>query len=125
MNKLSRIIAIAALAATTVPATFHFAAAQSNGRSSIVLIDHNMRASKLIGMTVTNAKGEVLGTIAEVLVKGAAAEPMVVLQVDATKMVGIPMSHLAMKDDKITMPGTKTEVMAMPKWEYSYAGLGG
>jgi len=88
-------------------------------------------AAKLIGMDVYDAKGARIGKIEEVLVKGSASEPVVVLSVGSfvgggDKMVGVPMSHIALKGDKASMAATKTELASMEAWRFNgLAGGGG
>jgi hypothetical protein len=45
-----------------------------SGSPALVLADHSMSASKLIGMQVSDDKGASIGTVIDVLVKDAAAE---------------------------------------------------
>ena len=96
----------------------------------LVLADHAMRASMLIGMKVLDDQGEPLGTIVEILVKDHAVEPTAIIAVAdlgslSTKLVAVPLSHVKIKGDKATMPGMTMKMMiAMPLYDY-IAGGGG
>jgi sporulation protein YlmC with PRC-barrel domain len=129
MQKLP-IIAATALAMAFGPAAFNPVFAQSMSVSSIVTPDHSMRGSKLIGMDIFNQQGQKIGKIEDILVKGAAAEPVAILSVGAftgsgDKMVAVPMSHIALKADKASMPATKAELAAMPGWQFNGLSGGG
>ena len=96
----------------------------------LVLADHAMRASMLIGMKVLDDQGQPLGTIVEILVKDQAVEPTAIIAVAdlgalATKLVAVPLSHVKIKGDKATMPGTTMKMMiAMPLYDYMAGGGG-
>lgn len=122
MNKFTLLAGAAALAvafaapvamAQTPPHTPH-----------VVLADHSMRASLLIGMKVTDEQGKPLGTLVEILVKDQAVEPTAILAVAdlgalATKLVAVPLSHVKLEGTKATMPGaTKETLAAMPLYDY-------
>ena len=130
MKKLSTFAAATALALALAPTLATPSFAQSMAISSIVAMDHSMRSSKLIGMDVFNEKGEKIGKIADILVKGSASEPMAVLSVGAfvgggDKMIEVPLSHVTMKNDKAGMPGTKAQLAAMPSWQFTGLSGGG
>jgi hypothetical protein len=96
--------------------------------SHIVAQDHGMKASGLIGLTVTNDKGEVLGKIADIIVKGSATEPMAILSSGSgstAKMVAVPLSHIGMKNDKASMAMTMADFYAMPGWAFNGLNGGG
>jgi sporulation protein YlmC with PRC-barrel domain len=87
-----------------------------------------MRSSKLIGMEVFNQKGEKIGKIEDILVKGSATEPLAVLSVGrftggGDKMVAVPLSHITMNGDHPGMAATKTEMASMAPWQF--IGLNG
>jgi sporulation protein YlmC with PRC-barrel domain len=129
MTKLT-IAAATALAMAFVPAIATQTFAQSLTPSSVVAPDHSMRSSKLIGMDLYNQKGEKIGTIADILVKGTKSEPVAILSVgDYTgggeKMVAVPMSHIALKGDTASMPATKAQLIAMPGWKFTGLSGGG
>ncbi len=106
------------------------ALAQSQSHSDVVAADHTMRTSKLIGMPVFNQEGKKIGTIADILVKPDASEPMAVLSVGGFtgqrgKMVEVPLSHVTVEGHKASMAGSKAEVIAMPSWQFMGLGGGG
>jgi sporulation protein YlmC with PRC-barrel domain len=129
--KILNTVAAAALAVAIVPQLTSHGFAQSPAASSIVAQDHSMRSSKLIGMDVYDAKGARIGRIEDVLVRGSASEPVVVLSVGSfvgsgDKMVGVPVSHIVLKGDKASMAATKTELASMEAWRFNgLAGGGG
>jgi hypothetical protein len=128
MTKLSTITAAASLAmAFAAP----FAAAQTPpAHPKVVLADHSMRASMLIGMKVLDEHDQVLGTVTEILVKDHAVEPTAIVAVLdlnalATRLVAVPLSHLKVEGDKVMMPGvTKKMLIAMPLYDYEGDGRG-
>src|SRR4051812_29145679 len=94
MRKLTVLATMAALAMTVAVPTFAVAAG-----NDIVMTDHSMRASKIIGATVYNDQGQGIGTVIDVLVKNTAAEPTAILSVGdyvggGTKLVAVPLSHV-------------------------------
>ena len=129
MKKLATLAAAAALAVTMIPAVTSHAFAQSLTNSAVVAQDHSMRSSKLIGMAIFNDKGEKIGTISDILVKGSASEPMAVLSVGeytgGSKMVAVPLSHITMKADKPIMIATKAGLQAMQEWHFVGLAVGG
>jgi ribosomal 30S subunit maturation factor RimM len=85
-----------------------------------------MRSSKLIGMDVFNSKGEKIGKIEDSLVEGTASEPLAVLSAGTGgKMVAVPLSHIALKNDKASMAATMAEMAAMPAWKFTGIQVGG
>jgi hypothetical protein len=129
-HMMKKLIAIASMAVMT----FAFAAppvtAQTlTGSRTIIMADHSVRVSKLIGLAVTNDQGQKIGTVVDVLVKGEAAEPTVILSVggytgEGTKMVAAPLSHIKLEGMKAMMPGaTRQMVASMPA--YTFQGLAG
>jgi len=123
MKKISTLFAVTALAMAVMPIMATQVTAQSLSHSTIVATDHSMRSSKLIGMPVYNGEGKEIGTIADIMVKGDASEPAVVLSLSAgaggsARMVAVPMSHIVLKNDKATMQAGKTELAAMPSWQF-------
>jgi hypothetical protein len=100
--------------------------------SGVMLADHTMRASKLIGMAVYNDQGEKVGTIDDVMVTAGAVEPTVVVSVGSylgggEKLAAEPLSHVKLAPgDKMMMPGaTKTTLAAKPSFKYDYSLEGG
>ena len=93
---------------------------------------HEMRASKLIGMPIYNDHNEKIGMIDDVVVPEKGGEAMAVLSVGGfvggIKMVEVPLSHVHGKGDKVMMPGTDGEKVAlakMPAYTYGLQGGGG
>lgn len=122
---MKRLIALAALAAVTSLAVPPVMAQTLTGSSAIVMNDHSMRASKLVGLSVTDEQGHKLGTIVDVLVKGAAVEPTVILST-GQKMVAAPLSHLTVTGTKLMMPGTTpAAIAAMPTYGFNPLEGGG
>ncbi len=108
-----------------------FAMAQSPPEhAKVVLADHSMRASMLIGMKVLDDHDQVLGTVVEILVKDQAVEPTAIVAVLdlnalATRLVAVPLSHLKVEGDKAMMPGvTQKMLVAMPLYDYEGGGRG-
>lgn len=88
-----------------------------------VTADHNMRASKMVGMTVYNDKGEKIGRLDDIMVSAETGEASAVISVGSfvggTKLIKVPLSHLNFGGDKPSMGnGSKSEVMAMPAYNY-------
>jgi sporulation protein YlmC with PRC-barrel domain len=131
MQKLTTLAVTTALAMALVPTIASPVFAQSMAISAIVATDHSMRSSKLIGMDIFNDQGVKIGKIEDILVKGSASEPLAVLSVGAfagggSKMVAVPISHIALKSDKASMPATKGQIEEMPGWKFTgYSGGGG
>lgn len=125
MKKLSTLIALTGLAlAFTAPVSF-----AQNAAPSVVLADHSMSTSKLIGAPVYNEQGQKIGSIVDVLVRGTASEPTAVLSVGeyvggGSKLVAVPLDHVALTSNRATMAGATKQVLAsMPA--YSFAGGAG
>jgi hypothetical protein len=76
MKTFTTLIAMAALSATFAAPSFALSPTHD-----IVMPDHSMRSSKLIGATVYNDQGQSIGSVIDVLVKGASVEPTVILSV--------------------------------------------
>jgi sporulation protein YlmC with PRC-barrel domain len=116
MTKLTALAAIAALAMTFAAPAF----AQTATGNGIVMTDHSMRSSKLIGVSVYNDQGQSIGSVIDVLVKNAAAEPTAILSVGdyvggGTRLVAVPLSHVNLDGAKPMMSGaTKQMLASMP-----------
>lgn len=101
------------------------------GSPTAVLADHSMRASKLIGMKVTNDEGQSIGTVVDILVKDGAVEPTVILSVgsyvgDDDKLIAAPLSHVHVEGMKAMMPGATKQVLAsMPVFKFEGLNGGG
>jgi sporulation protein YlmC with PRC-barrel domain len=115
MKKFNTLVAMAALAATF--AAPGFAASPAN---DIVMTDHSMRTSKIIGAKVYNDAGQSIGSVVDVLVKNNAAEPTAILSVGdfvggGTKLIAVPLSHVNLDGAKPVMAGaTKQMLASMP-----------
>jgi len=95
------------------------------GSPTAVLADHSMRASKLIGMKVTNDQGQPVGTVLDILVKDGTTEPTVILSVSGeNKLVAVPLTHLKVEGMKAMMPGA-TKQMMMSMAAFKFEGLNG
>jgi sporulation protein YlmC with PRC-barrel domain len=121
--------------ASTAAIAFAFAVspalAESYSYSEIVMADHSMRTSKLIGLPVVNEQGQKVGTIVDVLVTDKAAEPLVILSVGdfaggGSKMVAAPLSHITVEKTQIMMPGDTKQILAsMPAYKFNPLNGGG
>jgi sporulation protein YlmC with PRC-barrel domain len=126
MKRRSPLAAAFAVTMALSPVVAYQALAQSH--SAIVATDHSMRSSKLIGMTVYDKQGLEIGKIEDIMVpKDAGSAPLAVLSVDGSrKTVGVPLSRIAIKDDKASMNASKAEVADLPYWKFeSLEGGGG
>jgi hypothetical protein len=114
MKKLTTLVAMTALAMTLAGPVFTANAAATNG---IVMTDHSMRTSMIIGATVYNDQGQSIGSVVDVLVKNAAAEPTAVLSVGdfiggGTKLIAVPLSHVNLDGARPTMAGATKQLLA-------------
>lgn len=114
MKKLTTVVAVAALAAVFATPTFTMAMA-----NDIVMSDHSMRSSKIIGAKVYNEQGEGIGSVVDVLVRDTASEPTAILSVGdyiggGTKLIAVPLSHVNLTGAKAMMPATKQSLISMP-----------
>ena len=119
MKKFTTLVAAAALAAVFAAPTIAMAATTND----IVMADHSMRASKIIGAKVYNERGEDIGSVVDVLVKDAAAEPTAILSVGdyiggGTKLIAVPLSHVNLTGAKAMMPATKQTLTSMPVFKF-------
>ena len=95
------------------------------GSPVLVLADHSISASKLIGMKVSADNGETLGTVVDVLVKDSTAEPRVILSTNE-KLVAVPLSHVKLEGSKAMMPGaTRMTMASMPAFRFDGLNGGG
>jgi sporulation protein YlmC with PRC-barrel domain len=130
MKKFTTVMTAAAMALAFAPSIINPARAQSQARSEIVAQDHSMRTSKLIGMEVYNEKGEDIGKLEDILVKGSASEPQAILSVGAftggaPKLVSVPLSHISLKAEKASMAATKPQMAALAPWQFQGLEGGG
>ncbi len=131
------IVALAALmTAVTAPSFAQTGTSPASGvsatHSGIMLADHTMRASKLVGMAVYNNQGAKVGTIDDILVTAGAIEPTVVVSVGGfpgggQKLTTEPLSHVKLAPgDRMMMPdATQASLSAKPVFNYEYQGSGG
>ena len=89
--------------------------------TSYMTADHNMRSSKLIGMTVYNEQNEKIGVIDDIMLPVFGGEVTAVVSVGGflgvgEKLIKVPLSHVHFMADKPMMPGQqKADADAMPK----------
>jgi sporulation protein YlmC with PRC-barrel domain len=130
MKKYSMILAVAMVAfAAAAPA---MAQNEASTYPSYMTADHNMRASKLIGLTVYNNRNEKIGVIDEIMLPAAGGEVTAAVSVGGflgvgAKLVKVPLSHVQLTSNKPMMvgDGTKTALTAMPYYTYSMPGGAG
>ncbi len=118
MLKLMKLAAIGTLALSFAGP----ALAQGAMKDTVMMPDHSMRTSKVIGMTVYNDAGDKIGTVLDVLIR-AGTEPQAIVNVTdfvgSKKLVALPLAKLNLDGAKPMMMGaTKAMLMAAP----SYAG---
>ncbi len=125
--KSMAILASAAVLALTLNAP----AASAQGLSHagpVMLMDHSMSTSHLIGMSVNDDAGKSFGTVVDVLVKDKGMEPTVILSVGgyvgkSEKLIAVPISHIRLKGMAASMPGTnKAMIESMPEFKYQFEG---
>lgn len=125
MKKLTILASVAAMAFAFAGQPAH---AQSFSYSNVVMADHSVRTSKLVGLAVVSDKGEKLGTIVDVLVKDKSTEPTVILSVGtgaSAKMVAAPLSHISVEKTGVVMAGmTMPMMVAMPAFNWTAGGGG-
>ena len=83
------------------------------------------RASKVIGSSVVNDRGETIGKIDDLLVSADGKQPYAVLSVGGflgmgTRLVVVPYETLKFVDKKVMLPGgTKEGLKMMPEFKYA------
>jgi sporulation protein YlmC with PRC-barrel domain len=83
------------------------------------------RASKVIGSSVVNDRGETIGKIDDLLVSADGKQPYAVLSVGGflgmgTRLVVVPYETLKLVDKKVMLPGgTKEGLKTMPEFKYA------
>lgn len=125
MKRIATFVVIAALTAA-VSAPLRAVAAPND----VIMPDHSMRVSKIIGAKVYNDKGENIGSVVDVLVKDSASEPTAVLSVGdyiggGPKLVAVPLSHVNLTGAKPMMPATKQSLIGMPAFQLPQYPNGG
>jgi hypothetical protein len=91
--------------------------AASRPPSDILLPDHSVRASKLIGATVYNNQQEAIGTVADLIMARGGSEPTAILSVGdylgtGPKVVAVPLSRVKLDSPKPMMPLVNKERLA-------------
>jgi len=114
MNKLATLVLVATFAATLAAPLAAVAAP-----NEVMMPDHSMRVSKIIGAPVYNDGGQNIGSVVDVLVKDGVADPTAILSVGdyiggGTKLVAVPLSHVNLTGAKAMMPATKQSLISMP-----------
>lgn len=132
---MRRFVVMAALSTFIAAPTFAQTSPTTAGlphQSSVMLADHTMRASKLVGMPVYNDAGEKVGTVDDILVTAGAVEPTAIVSVGtflgvSERLVKEPLSHLKLAPGaKMMMPNaTKAAIAAKPVFQYQYGLAGG
>ena len=122
MQKVSTIVAAAALALAFAAPVPSFAQTQYSG-VIYVAPDHSMSAKSLIGVPVYNDQHDKIGTIETVMLQPSGGEPTAVLSIGAylgtgSKMVGVPLSHLQLqgKDSMMMAGATKSMLESLPAY---------
>ncbi|WP_286828834.1 MULTISPECIES: PRC-barrel domain-containing protein [Kordiimonas] len=83
------------------------------------------RTSKTIGRSVANEKGDVIGTIDDLIITSLERELFAVLSIGGfmgmgTTYVAVPYSQFTVKDHKMILNGaTKKSLQELPEFEYS------
>jgi sporulation protein YlmC with PRC-barrel domain len=131
MRRYTMILAVAVVAFTAAAP----AMAQNEAQSfpQYMTQDHHMRSSRLIGLPVYNDHGEKFGTIDDIMLPTKGGEVTAVISVGGflglgQKLIDIPISHVRFTgSNKPTMTGdgSKSAMMAMPAYTYTYAGSSG
>ena len=130
MKKITTLLAVSALALAVAAPSFA-ASTPAPAGAAVMMSDHSMRASKLIGAPVFNDQGEAIGTISDVLVPTSGGETRAVLSVGdfvgaGGKLVAVPLSHVNMDGAKMTMAGaTKPMLASMPGYSFQPLFVGG
>ena len=128
MRNLLVSAAIAAGAAVAVPA---LVLAQGTPQTvqlvkvDVVKVSTGYRASKVLGSSVVNEAGDIVGKIDEIIVGPDGRAPFVVLSVGGflgvgDKLVALPYEQMRTDGKKIVLPGaTKDSLKALPEFKYS------
>lgn len=120
---LATAFAVPAMAQTVVPIP--------GAKSTFHSLRGEWRASKLIGVKVTNAEGETIGDINDILIDRASKVGAIVIGVGG--FLGIGGRHAAFKfeafrltpasshDALVSVNMTKEQITAMPEWQWNPA----
>lgn len=131
MRRYAMMLAVAMVAFTAVAPAM--AQNEASTFAPYMTTDHNMRSSRLIGLQVYNDHGEKLGKIDDILLPAMGGEVTAVVSVGGflgvgQKLIDVPLSHVHFTGNSKPMmmgDGSKTAVMAMPSYTYSYVGSSG
>jgi len=118
MQSLSTILAASALALVMGSAVALPSLAQ--GTSAVVATATGPQA--LIGSTVYDDEGLVVGRVDRVIAKSGTSDELVVLSVgdyvgSGSKLVAVPHSQIIMKDSRAGMKTNKASMTAMAPWK--------
>lgn len=114
MKKLVALGAALMLSSATLASIAHAAS------SPVMMTDHSVRTSRLIGMTVFNDQGDRIGKVEDVLLAPGSGEPRLVLSVgeylgQQDRLVAVPLSHVKLEGAQPMMAGaTKQQLARMP-----------
>jgi hypothetical protein len=124
------LLATAAIAAATV-FTVPVVLAQGTPQTvqlvkvDVVKVSTGYRASKVLGASVVNEAGDIVGKIDEIIVGSDGKAPFVVLSVGGflgvgDKLVVLPYEQMRTDGKKIMLPGaTKDSLKALPEFKYA------
>jgi sporulation protein YlmC with PRC-barrel domain len=91
----------------------------------VVKVSTGYRASKVLGASVVNEAGDIVGKIDEIIVGSDGKAPFVVLSVGGflgvgDKLVVLPYEQMRTDGKKIMLPGaTKDSLKALPEFKYA------
>ncbi|MBN8888867.1 MAG: hypothetical protein ABS99_01775 [Acetobacteraceae bacterium SCN 69-10] len=108
----------------TMPATTTPAVTTPNVPVDNLAMTGGIRASKIIGSSVTNEAKETVGTVGDLIITPDEKVPVAVLSVGGflgmgTKYVAVPFTDLKVTDGAVMMPGaTKASLKTLPAFTY-------
>ena len=122
MKKISAATAVAILALACTPPTH----AQEVWNGIMIMSDHSMSARTMVGAPVYNDRNVKIGTVQDIMVKGAVSEPTAILSVgeftgQGKRMAAVPLNHLQVpgKDRMVMAGATKEMLKALPAFLYT------
>jgi hypothetical protein len=122
MRKVQALVVLAALGGSAAFGTpVH---AQTAAAGDAVLVDHSVRASRLIGQQVYNEQDQSFGMVEDIVIPAAAGkEPLAVLSVGkfvgGHKLIAVPLSHLSLSGAHMAMAGgSRDSLMTMPAYHF-------
>jgi hypothetical protein len=127
MRMLLATAAIAAATVFTVPVVLAQGTPQTVQlvKVDVVKVSTGYRASKVLGASVVNEAGDIVGKIDEIIVGSDGKAPFVVLSVGGflgvgDKLVVLPYEQMRTDGKKIMLPGaTKDSLKALPEFKYA------